>query len=162
AVQIEPQFPEFWGTVRTGFAISVQEGARIVGYATITDVTRPQLFTPDVTTFVCQAREFCAFVKEAPQSLLPQRLLNARHGLIALLRAAVLLPSIEPPDTPEPASPNRPEGWEAFVQFDTYWEVFDPYDMQEPVAGSISDDLLDIFGDVHRGLQLWERGEHAA
>jgi hypothetical protein len=126
-------------------------------------VTRPQLFTPVVTTFVCRAREFCAFVEEASKIPLPQRILNARQRLLDLYSAAVSLPNVEPPpDTHEPASPSAPEGWQTFEGFETYWEVFDPYAMQEPVAGSISDDLLDVFREVHRGLRQWEHGEHAA
>jgi len=73
--------------------------------------------------------------------------------LLALYAAAVLLPSAEPPeDAKEPASQCPPEGWQTFEGFETYWEVFDPYALQEPVAGSLSDDLLDVFRNVRRGL----------
>jgi hypothetical protein len=41
-----------------------------------------------------------------------------------------------------------------------YWEVFDPIteSPEEPVAGSIVDDLSDIYRDVARGLVLYELG----
>jgi hypothetical protein len=34
--------------------------------------------------------------------------------------------------------------------------MFDPYELDQPVAGSLSDDLLDVYRDVRRGLALWE------
>jgi len=37
-----------------------------------------------------------------------------------------------------------------------YWEVFDPYVEEPPVKGSLSDDLLDVYRDVRRGLLLWD------
>lgn len=42
-----------------------------------------------------------------------------------------------------------------------YWEVFDPVatPCEEPVAGSIVDDLGDIYRDVARGLVLFESGD---
>jgi len=42
-----------------------------------------------------------------------------------------------------------------------YWEVFDPVanPCEEPVAGSIVDDLGDIYQDVARGLILFESGD---
>jgi hypothetical protein len=44
-----------------------------------------------------------------------------------------------------------------------YWEVFDPLrdPAEEPVAGSIPDDIGDIYRDVARGLVLFELGERA-
>lgn len=162
-VTIEPLFPEFWGTLRTGLVIPMQEGSRIVGYATITDVTRSENFMPVVTTFVCRVREFCSFIEEAAKSPLHERMLNARQRLLDLYSAAVLLPNVEPAsDGKEPPSPTPPEGWQSFEAFETYWEVFDPYEMEEPVAGSLSDNLLDVFRDVRRGLRQWEHGEEAA
>jgi hypothetical protein len=109
-VKIEPLFPEFWGSLRTGLAIPMQEGSRIVGYATITDVTRSENFTPVVTAFVCRAREFCSFIEDAAKAPLPERMRNARQRLLDLYAAAVLLPHVEPgSDVKESATPARPE-----------------------------------------------------
>ncbi len=49
-----------------------------------------------------------------------------------------------------------PGSWQAFEKFEIYWEVFDPYELDQPVAGSLSDDLLDVYRDVRGGLALWE------
>ena len=44
-----------------------------------------------------------------------------------------------------------------------YWEVFDPFKdpPEEPVVGSVVDDIGDIYRHVARGLVLFESGEHA-
>lgn len=42
-----------------------------------------------------------------------------------------------------------------------YEEVFDPYrdPREEPVVGSVADDLADVYQDVRAGLLKWDRGE---
>lgn len=41
-----------------------------------------------------------------------------------------------------------------------YWELFDPYQLEEPLSGNLTDDILDIYSDIKRGLVLYEQGEH--
>ncbi|MGD6818243.1 DUF5063 domain-containing protein [Metabacillus sp. 84] len=43
-----------------------------------------------------------------------------------------------------------------------YWEVFDPYERDEPVQVALSDDILDIYKDVKSGIFLYEKGFHQA
>lgn len=53
---------------------------------------------------------------------------------------------------------------ESLAGFDLYWEVFDPqYDHEdhEPVVGSLSDDVLDVYRDIRGGLWSWEKNEPA-
>jgi Domain of unknown function (DUF5063) len=156
-VRIEPLCPEFWGAVRPAMVIPMQEGARIVGWATISEVTRAEGFSPAVATFVCEAREFCSFVEKAGTLGVIDRMHRARQHLLELYAAAVALPSVEPPvGTKAARSPEPPPNWSGFDAFETYWEIFDPYDLQAPVAGSLSDDLLDVYRDLRRGLTLWD------
>ena len=84
---------------------------------------------------------------------------TARQRLLELYAAGSRLPHVEPPDgiTPGPTC-ERPKGWPGFDKFDVYWEVFDPYEESVPVAGLLSDDLLDVYGDLQRGLVLWNKG----
>jgi hypothetical protein len=51
-----------------------------------------------------------------------------------------------------------PTDWPGFEDKDFYWEVFDPYDHDDnqPVAGSLADDALDVYRDIRRGLALWD------
>ncbi|MBT2659202.1 DUF5063 domain-containing protein [Bacillus sp. ISL-18] len=37
-----------------------------------------------------------------------------------------------------------------FGQYEHYWEVFNPYQLEEPVGASLSDDILDIYKDVKK------------
>jgi hypothetical protein len=144
-VRIEPLYPEFWGAVRPGIVIPMQEGAPVLGWATISEVTRAEGFSPAVAAFVCQAREFCSFVEKAGALAVSDRMQSARRHLLELNAAAVALPFVEPPEgTKAPSSPDPPKNWSGFDAFENYWEIFDPYDLQEPVAGSLSDDLLDV------------------
>jgi hypothetical protein len=161
-VRIETMFPEFWAAVREGAVVPVQEGARVVGHATVERVLLADGFTPAVATFVWRAREFCTFIHEADKLPLDERMSEAQRYLLGLYTAALSLPSVEPTDYAKPArSPDPPSNWQGFEEFETYWEVFDPYKLAEPVAGSLSDDLLDVYRDIRRGLTYWESGHDA-
>ncbi len=47
------------------------------------------------------------------------------------------------------------------IPIDMYGEVFDPLTIppEEPVIGSIADDVIDIYRDVVTGLRAFERGD---
>jgi hypothetical protein len=65
--RVEPLAPEFWGRIRVGSVIPMQEGSRVVGYAMILEVaSRPEFLSPEVAAFVDQARQFCDFI-ESPK-----------------------------------------------------------------------------------------------
>jgi hypothetical protein len=154
---IQPLADEFWGGVDVGTVLPMQEGSRVVGYATVTAVTWPEHFTRETAAFANQAHQFCDFIEHASARPLHERLQMARLRLIELYAAGCTLPLVEPPDDLEAGpSPGTPNGWPGFSRFDGYWEVFDPYVDEAPVAGSLSDDLLCVYSDVRRGLDLWK------
>ncbi len=157
--RVEPLAPEFWGGVRVGSVISMQEGNRVVGHATVLSVaSRPEHFTPEVLAFVDQARQFCDFIEKAGDSPLLARLCGAQQRLLELYRAGSALPHVEPPEGIDAGpNPERPGNWVGFDKFEFYWEVFDPYVDEAPACGSLSDDLLDVYCDLRRGLQLWDK-----
>ncbi|HTR55608.1 MAG TPA: DUF5063 domain-containing protein [Kofleriaceae bacterium] len=112
-------------------------------------------------TFVAQARAYSEFVQRASALLLPERLTSARLRLLELYKAALSLPASPEPGTTEAGpSPEAPDNWRGFDENDCYWEVFDPYEEDAPVAGSLSDDLLDVYRDIQRGLALWDASHH--
>ena len=118
--------------------------------------------TSSVDAMVICVRDFCAFVEGAHTLRLPQRLTAAREKLLALYTAAIKLPDVSPTDEDPPAdTSNAPSSWRGFDKFEIYWEMFDPYEHEEPVAGSLSDDLLDVYRDLKVGLALWELGATA-
>jgi hypothetical protein len=65
--------------------------------------------------------------------------------------------AVEPPSGSEDVVAARASE----IPLQVYWEVFDPIatPCEEPVAGSIVDDLGDIYRDVARGLVLFESGD---
>ena len=135
----------------------------MVGYATVLEVNWPEAFARPVTAFVRRAYDLCAFIEDAESFGLPERLQRARQQLLALYAAAADLPHVEPIDTGTSPSFPLPENWCGFEGFDSYWEVFDPYDHEdhEPVVGSLSDDLLDVYRDIRGGLWSWEKNATA-
>ncbi|MFX3619084.1 MAG: DUF5063 domain-containing protein [Sporolactobacillus sp.] len=47
-------------------------------------------------------------------------------------------------------------------QYDAYWEVFDPYHLDEPLIGELSDDLSDIYIELKKGLQIYQKDKAEA
>lgn len=119
--------------------------------------SRPDQISTEIAAFVDQARRYCAFVEKAGERSLSVRLADARERLLQLYQAGCALPRIAAPEGngrgPHPA---RPEAWPGFEDFEIYWEVFDPYVDEQRVSGSLSDDVLDVYFDVLRGLRLWD------
>lgn len=158
AALLEPLAPEFWNRVRAGLVIPMLEGARLVGHATILgEASRPEHLSQEVLSFVHQARQYCEFIVGAGELPLEARVEEARSYLLDLYGAGRVLPHVEPPDGFDAGpSPAEPTNWQGFERFEFYWEVFDPYVDEPPGAGSISNDLLDVYRDVQRGLGLWD------
>jgi len=38
-----------------------------------------------------------------------------------------------------------------------YWEIYDPYEDEKPVCGSLADDFADIYRDLTAGIVLYQR-----
>ncbi len=111
---------------------------------------------PEVLRFVQAARRLCEFVEHGRDLDSSTRLQRARSVLLELYAAGAELPFVDAPEELEwPARPGRPL-WPGFGAPAQYWEVFDPYELAEPVGGHLDDDLLDVYFDVKRGLTLWE------
>lgn len=158
--RIDPLMDEAWGLLEPGRVLPMQEGVKVVGHAFVQSVTRPPHLTREVAAFVLEAHQFCHFVEKGSSLPVAQRLRTARGRLLDLYRAGAALPSFEPIGTDD-APPTRRPDWVGFGETDVYSEVFDPYDDSPSlVAGSLSDDVLEIYADVSRGLGLWESKAH--
>ena len=46
----------------------------------------------------------------------------------------------------------------SFGKADCYWEIFNSYECEEPVCGSLSDDFADIYKELKIGVILYEKG----
>lgn len=160
--RLQPFAPQFWGRVRAGTPLSVQEGNRIVGFAKVLDLLdRPDGWTPEVAIFVHEVRQLLELLELAVSLPLDQRLHRIRHHLLSLYAAATQLPHVDSVTDPEPDPlPDTLPPVPSFDSYDFYSEVLNPYDDTPPATGSLSDDLLDIRADLLRGLSLWNRDHH--
>ena len=79
-------------------------------------------------------------------------------SLLDLYSKALYLPEIEPKDT-EALDFDIPVPKIDFGQYDHYWEIFNPYHLDEPLEASLSDDIIDIYRDIKRGLLLYEKNK---
>lgn len=103
-------------------------------------------------------RRFCELVEAG----------SPTAGALALSMAALHLAALALPDldgehgAPDPAEP--PATPPVTLPVDVYWDVFDPLEMTpaEPVANSLYDDVADVWRDLRRGLDLFDRGFPAA
>ena len=96
----------------------------------------------------------------APTGLALTRYLNACARFLPRIYAAGLeLPDVEP--TAEDIASGSVRPTFQFGRFDIYWEIFDPYELDEPVAGSLADDLGDIYADLVEPLVAFDAGREA-
>jgi hypothetical protein len=135
-----------------------------------------------VSRFREESRQFTALI-DAYLSYPPPELLRRAHALLPSLYAA----AIALPEKPEEAFDDVPEAYEIPQQdpaeqqrrsnrwrslydglsehvgpeWNRYREVFDPYEQpaEDPVTGSLADDLTDIYLDLARGEALWGEGD---
>lgn len=115
----------------------------------------------DVEAFAREVRDYCDFVEKASTYDLEKRLSAARRRLLALYEAALSLPEGEHRDEGEVGRVEGLSNWDGFGEKDRYWECFDPYVDDDRVVASLSDDVLDVYADVRRGLAYWDAGYRA-
>ena len=117
--------------------------------------------------FAQEARSFCRWATGADGT--PMSAPLALRRVSTLYAAALDLTSpftqdmsedvaeVEPP----PGSVRMVAARASELPLQIYWQVFDPIatPCEEPVAGSIVDDLVDMYQDVARGLVLFDSGD---
>lgn len=120
--------------------------------------------------FVQAARRYCTLVEDGGSA---NSWLFAQECLVTILelyRAALLLPEVAP-DTIDFNARIEHELWDATrgrleqkLSRDIYWEVFEPLDVEQPnpLCGSLSDDLSDIWRDVKDGLMVLDEDPERA
>lgn len=110
-----------------------------------------------VERFAERARRYCTFIENAANFPLEERLRRAASLLAELYAAGLDLPDVEVDvaRTPKPP-PDLEETFPGFGAHEPYWAVFDPYEPDQPVSTTLSDDLLDVYRDIHAGLTLYE------
>jgi hypothetical protein len=115
-----------------------------------------------IEQFADVARRYCAWVESTPaEPSLEMR--RAQEFLAELHLAAVNLPRVEPENDVEGEEISSYEMiCKRFASLPVYgyWDVFDVLnpEAEEPVFGTLTDDLADIYSDVKRGLSLFDAG----
>jgi hypothetical protein len=119
--------------------------------------------SPVVLEFVEVARDFCAIVAEHASIPAAQFLHRVHLVFPRLYSGALLLPraSADAPDCDSTST--RPALYDSLREqlgdLDFYREIFDPHQLaQEPVVGSLSDDIADIYGELAGALECWDAG----
>jgi hypothetical protein len=113
-----------------------------------------------ISAFVEVAQEYCAFIENGGADRSWSFAKQCLTLLLRLYERALNLPEREPASDSS-LTRVKHEGWqEQFDRLgqklvrDLYWQVFEPFDQEkpEPLCGSISDDLADIWRDLKVGL----------
>ena len=108
--------------------------------------------------FVRLVREFIEVVNGADWSHALSVLESCARILPRIYAAGLELPTVEPTDADVMCDVRRPTF--NFGRYDMYWEIFDPYIQEQPVIGSLADDLGDIYLDLARPLKAYDAGQH--
>lgn len=117
--------------------------------------------------FAVRAREFCELIDGSHEHAREDFAVAVRSALPKLISGVVELPvtEIETDDWPLPSRSAdwytiRPQLEALLGDWDEYREIFDPYSGldEEPVIGSLSDDLGDIYVDLMEGLDAHDAG----
>lgn len=108
--------------------------------------------------FYSLANEYCCFISTA--EITEDSLSTLMELLMKLYVLAANLPDAEP-DTIECLTAGEVDI--SPIKFSNqilrfYWEVFDPYEKDEPVCGDLLDDLSDIAKDLKKGIAEYEAG----
>jgi hypothetical protein len=132
------------------------------------DQTDVANFERDALTF-CDLIESCDAVRRGPF------VWRVGDALAELYAAATKLPPVEPTDADADVDVDESAlisstGYsdlfsrlsEHLGELDIYRVVFDPYDAEEPVTGSLADDLADIYRDIKSGFLALDRGDDEA
>jgi hypothetical protein len=98
-----------------------------------------------VDRFIERATSFVRFMEEAGSLALPDRLRRAQAELLGLYREALDLPEVDGGDVVAEPDAVPLADWPGMGDVDGYREVFDPYEHDEPVHASLSDDLRDVY-----------------
>ena len=112
-----------------------------------------------IKSFVAQAKQFLDFVDSCNALPLNERLQKLSVLLAGLYLAAINLPDVEPTDSDLDFVVQNPKI--SFEDVDGYWEVFDPYEQEEPLMASLADDITDIYTDIKKRFSIYERGTEA-
>jgi hypothetical protein len=114
-----------------------------------------------VSEFAQLAADFCAWCESDSLGTEPERTFS--DWFAKLYAGGLRLSEVQAEaDAPKSIDLNTAQAETAINKLlgHHYWEIFDPNPMlrEEPVVGDVGDDLLDVYRDVKRGLEIYRVG----
>lgn len=114
----------------------------------------------EVDEFFVSALNYCNIVENLNSNNGNNKIKNLLVSLLDLYSKALYLPDVEPEED-EVSDIELSVPQIISDEYNHYWKVFNPYHLDAPVGASLSDDILDIYKDVKRGIILYEKNEYA-
>src|SRR5215469_7919419 len=116
--------------------------------------------------FRAAAKKLIEDVDAAPQTETNTFLANVGRSMAELYSVALSLPAVEPETTGADEAPIQTDKFDALRRslqrkigsLDTYWQIFDSTQKEEPAQGSLSGDISEIYFDLKQGLELDKTG----
>jgi len=116
--------------------------------------------------FRAAAKKFIEDVDAAPQTETNTFLANVGRSMAELYSVALSLPAVEPETNGADEAPFQTDKFHELRRslqrtigsLDTYWQIFDSTQKEEPAQGSLSGDISEIYFDLKQGLELDKTG----
>ena len=108
----------------------------------------------NVNSFYKVAKKFCSTI-ESTTKFKQENCKELLLLLSDLYGEALMLPEVQKISNVELGVDWITVGFE---YDDSYWEIYNPFECEEPVCGSLSDDFGDIYKDLKEGVLLYEKG----
>lgn len=103
-----------------------------------------------------EAVSFCTWAEQ----LVSISLENATEIILKLMKMYELSSSLTLPEATEAYETEYEQVVLSITSSlsDVYWEIYDPYICDEPVCGSLKDDINSIYNDIRKGVLAYEAG----
>jgi hypothetical protein len=116
--------------------------------------------------FRAAATEFIKAVDSAPHLECEAFLATVGRSMAELYNAALFLPPVVPKTEGVDETPFQKDEWSKLHRslqkklgpLDAYWQIFDSTEKQEPVQGSIAQDISEIYFDLQQSLHQERTG----
>lgn len=101
------------------------------------------------------AAKFCGFIDSLDKYGDETRYNKLLENLLILYMSGFYLPQVDSVSKNETVDIPCPKV--NMKKYDGYWEVFNPYHQEEPIQGSLTDDISGIYQDLQSGIYLYEQ-----
>lgn len=122
---------------------------------------------PSVDELLKLAEEYCALLDSIRDIEIEIFLPRLAASLSQLYAIAIQLPYVEPATDEVPGSMPRKQDWgvwntlrQKLGPLESYYTVYEPRELSDPVQGSLANDLFEIYEDLKEDIALVKGGAH--